>query len=223
MYATLNEDEQRELERTERVLDAGTIKRAVSPTDMPEAIIFDCFGVLITDALEDMVAALHASEPNKAAQVVATVTAANKGIISSEVSRETIADLFGISVDEYTRRIRNGEVKNTELLDYIVDLRRRYKTALLSNVSAAGLAVRFTPEELSKHFDVVVASGVIGYAKPEAQAYEVTAERLGVRLDACVMIDDREDYCLGAQGAGMRAIQYTSFEQMKRTLEGILR
>lgn len=188
----------------------------------PSAIIFDCFGVLITDALEGIVAKLETMEPEKAARIVATVTAANKGTISSEVSRTTVADILGISVEEYVSRIRNGEVKNTELLTYTISLRKRYKTALLSNVSSAGLAVRFTPEELSTHFDVVVASGVIGYAKPEAQAYEITAERLGVRLDECIMIDDREDYCLGAQGVGMRAIQYTSFEQMKQELEGIL-
>lgn len=195
---------------------------SLKPPSEPSAIIFDCFGVLITDALEDIVARLGMTDPEKAARIVSTITAANKGIISSEVSRTTVAGILGISVDEYIRRIRNGEVKNTELLAYIVSLRQQYKVALLSNVSAAGLAVRFTPEELSKHFDVVVASGQIGYAKPEAQAYEITAEQLGVRLDTCIMIDDREDYCLGAQGVGMQAIQYTSFEQMKQELEEIL-
>ena len=48
------------------------------------------------------------------------------------------------------------------------------------------------------------------------------ADRLDVRLVECVMIDDREDYCVGARGVGMQAIQYKSFGQMQRELQQVL-
>jgi len=70
---------------------------------------------------------------------------------------------------------------------------------------------------------VVVASSNIGFAKPEARAYEITAEKLGVRLDECIMVDDVEAYCLGAEGVGMQAIRYQSFDQMKNELEVLLK
>jgi HAD superfamily hydrolase (TIGR01509 family) len=186
---------------------------------MIKAIIFDCFGVLISDALEGIVAELRESQPETVEQIVATISAASKGLITRQESSDTVASLLGISTDEYKDRIKNGEVKNRQLLEYIAGLRLHYKTALLSNVSKHGLEVRFSPEELSACFDTVVASGDIGYAKPEPQAYEITADRLGVRLDECVMIDDREDYCRGATGVGMQSVQYESFDRLRRVLK----
>ncbi len=189
---------------------------------MIKAIIFDVFGVLITDALEAMLVDFRAKEPEKAAQIVDTIRAANKGLIPIEVSRATVAKLLGITVAEYTHQIQTGEAKNQTLFEYIKQLRPRYKIGVLSNVSDQGLNVRFTPEEQQTYFDAMVASGAIGHAKPELLAYQITAEQLGVSPDECIMIDDRESACQGAQEAGMQAILYTSFEQMKTDLEKLL-
>src|SRR6185369_3482431 len=98
--------------------------------------------------------------------------------------------------------------KDLELLEYIAELRTQYKIGMLSNIGRGGLERRFAPGELDRYFDVVVVSGDIGYAKPEAEAYEITADRLGVRLDECVFTDDREGYCEAARGVGMQAISY---------------
>jgi len=189
---------------------------------MIQAVIFDCFGVLVSDALEAMLEPMRASDPAKVQRIVDIVTAANRGMIGRDESRAGISQELGMTPEAYSQKIRDGEVKNTQLLEYILTLRPTYKTALLSNTSSQGLEVRFTPDELAAHFDVVIASGVIGYAKPAAQAYEITADRLAVRLDECIMIDDREDYCAGAHGVGMRAIRYTSFNQMRAELERLL-
>jgi HAD superfamily hydrolase (TIGR01509 family) len=181
---------------------------------MTKAIIFDCFGVLITDPLELMIAPLKSTQPDIVKQIVAVVTAANRGIIDTDTSRDSVATLLGVTPDEYVHRMKSLEVKNTELLDLIMELRQVYKTAMLSNVSKQGLEARFSLEDQAKYFDVVVASGVIGYAKPEAEAYGITADRLGVRLDECIMVDDREDYCEGARSVGMQAILYQSAPQL---------
>lgn len=185
---------------------------------MIRAVIFDCFGVLITDALAAIVTEVRLRDPATADKIVAAVHAASAGTMAPEASRATVAGLLGLTPEAYAARIRDSEVKNHELLAYIAALRPRYKTALLSNVIPGGLEVRFIPEELAAHFDAVVASGDIGFAKPEARAYEITADRLGVRLAECVLIDDREDYCDGARGAGMQAVRYESFSQMRVAL-----
>jgi HAD superfamily hydrolase (TIGR01509 family) len=67
-----------------------------------------------------------------------------------------------------------------------------------------------------------MVSAVIGFAKPGAKAYEAVAEKLGMRLDECVMIDDRQAYCEGARAIGMTAIQYSSMSRLKRELSAIL-
>lgn len=185
---------------------------------MVRAIIFDCFGVLVTDVLEGIVAPMRTAEPEKYEQILDSVKAANKGLISRETSRATIAGALGITTDEYAALLRDGELKNEALLAYILELRKQYKVAMLSNVGASSLLLRFSQEDQDKYFDVVVASGVIGYAKPEAEAYGITADKLGVRHDECVMIDDREDYCDGARGVGMQAILYTSLPELQAQL-----
>lgn len=189
---------------------------------MIKAIIFDCFGVLLTDALEALVAEFRDTETTKADHIVSVITAASKGIISADVSRLEVSKTLGITSDEYVQLLQRGEVKNRELLAYIKQLKKTYKLGLLSNVSAHGLATRFSADELATHFDAVVASGDIGYAKPDAQAYEITASKLGVRLEECIMIDDRNDYTAGAVSVGMSAIQYVSFRQVKSELDKFL-
>lgn len=128
-----------------------------------------------------------------------------------------VFDCFGVLVIDSP----TGSVKNRPLLEMINDLKADYEIGLLSNVVSGDLSHRFSTDELAL-FGAVVASGDIGYAKPDAQAYEYVADRLGVRLDECVMIDDREDYCEGAMRTGMRAIRYENLQQMQEALRMVL-
>jgi putative hydrolase of the HAD superfamily len=189
---------------------------------MTKAIIFDCFGVILTDALKAICNPLQKTNPEKAELITRIITENNRGLISAEASSDKIAKILGMKADELSQLIKDGEVKDQSVLDFIVSLRPNFKTAMLSNISSTGLEHRFTPDELKLYFDVVVASGQVGFAKPEAQAYEVTAEKLGVRLEECIMIDDVEAYCFGAKGVGMQAILYQTFDQMKKELEALL-
>jgi len=187
-----------------------------------KAIVFDCFGVIITDALAVILEELRSKNPGKAQDLVDLLNAASRGLISSEESTEQASELLGMKQEDYRQLIMDGEVKDERLLNYIRTLRKNYKTAILSNISNGGLHRRFTKKELDTYFDFVVASGDIGFGKPEAQAYEYTADGLGVRLTECVFLDDREEYCFAAQGVGMQAIQYQNFEQAKDELEKLL-
>lgn len=189
---------------------------------MIKAVIFDCFGVLLADSLQLMTDGLAESKPAAAQEVRDTIRLVNKGLIDPSEARPRIAECFEISVDEYSRVLRSGETKNTKLLDYIQDLHGSYKTAVLSNVGADSLRKRFPDGELATHFDAVVASGDIGFAKPEPQAYEITATRLGVRLDECVFTDDRIMFCEAATSVGMKSILYTDFVQFAKELEDLL-
>jgi HAD superfamily hydrolase (TIGR01509 family) len=189
---------------------------------MIQAVIFDCFGVIIGDALGAMTKKLVLTDPNSVEQIKAFLNQANTGQASADDASRRIAEVFGIPYSDYRAQLERGEVKDQHLLDYILGLRRHYKTALLSNVPKDSLNRRFSTTELDQHFDVVVASGEIGYAKPEARAYEITAERLGIRLDECVFTDDRQPYLDGANAVGMQTILYRDFAQFRTALEQLL-
>jgi HAD superfamily hydrolase (TIGR01509 family) len=189
-------------------------------TSKVQAIIFDCFGVLRPDMLE-LNYRKFGGDPEKDAQFIHdTMLASNRGLIPR--SAPVYAERLGISDKEWIAAFDNQE-NDQELLDYILQLKQMYKIGLLSNASAGRMQEIFGKEELLSHFDAVVASGEIGYAKPEAQAYEIIADRLGVRLDECIFTDDREEYCEGARAVGMQAILYQNFAQFRRELESLLK
>lgn len=47
-----------------------------------------------------------------------------------------------------------------------------------------------------------------GARKPDPAAYEIAADRLGVRPGACLFVDDRELNCEGARAVGMDAVRF---------------
>jgi len=191
---------------------------------MIKAIIFDCFSVLIGDATKSASNELWQRDHEKGEQFRSITHAVDKGIISEDEAVDTHASLLGIAPDEL-RELRNkGEVRNVELLRYIEDsLKGHYRLAVMSNISSrTRLDLRFLPGELDHIFDVVVASGDVGFIKPQPQIYQVVADQLGVTPEECVLIDDIAEFCDGARIAGMQAIQFFTNEQALTDLNTLI-
>jgi HAD superfamily hydrolase (TIGR01509 family) len=189
---------------------------------MIKAIIYDCFGVLITDKLQELRDEVARHDPAAADEMMKLVRAANKGILEPEVTRPQIAALCGMTAEQYRAYIVGGEGRNKPLFRHIETLKPQYKIGMLSNIGKRSLQNRFSEEELVRYFDAVVASGDIGYAKPELEAYRIAVKRLGVEPEETIFIDDRAVFCAAAEQAGLKAIEYTDFAQYKRDLQTLL-
>ena len=188
---------------------------------MIKAIIFDCFGVVRTEAFDETYRAFG-GDPEKDKQFIYdTMYASNSGKLPHG-SGPVIAEHLGIDVADWRKKMLSLGRIDELLLEYIQELRKKYEVAMLTNIGKGGLLRFFEPGYLERYFDEIVASCDIGYAKPEASAYEITADRLGVRLDECVFTDDRQEYIEGAQAVGMQAILYNDFEDFKRQLRKVL-
>lgn len=117
----------------------------------------------------------------------------------------------------------NGRLaKNEALIHFAQKLRVAYKVGLLTNLSAGSLAKYFTQAERLSYFDGVVVSGEAGTAKPSLGAYQQMANKLGVTVGECVLIDDSQTNCKGAVSAGMQAVLYRSAEQTINDVERLL-
>jgi len=181
---------------------------------MIKAIIFDCFGVFVGNPYKERVAILETQDPELADQIRAINRAADRGFLTSDEAREHMAPLLNITYEELTEEFNRGEILNERLVAFAKTLRPKYKVALLSNVSGRDrLEMRFQPEDLNELFDVVVASGDVGIIKPEPDIYTLTAERLGVLPEECVMLDDIREFCDGAESVGMQSVQFISTDQ----------
>lgn len=189
---------------------------------MIRALIFDYFGVIRTSGLRAAYTALGGDLAKDETFVADVTTAANYGFITD--ADEQLAAYLGVTVEQWRQKLIDMHGNDAVLLSYIADVhaRQQFKTGLLSNAGAGSLTDYFAPGELEQYFDAALTSGDAGYSKPEAAFYRLMAEKLGVTPEECVMIDDRHEFCLGAERTGMKSIEYRHFEQFRTELDAIL-
>lgn len=188
-----------------------------------KAIIFDCFNVLVADATHRALADLSELNPDKREEFSAVTHAVDKGVISDIEAARVQADLMGMSVEAFIELRNEGEVRNEALITFIKTLKGRYRLGMVSNInSRERLDSRFLTGQLDELFEVVVASGEVGYIKPEPEIFEIAASRLGVLPTECVFIDDIAAFCEGARAVGMQAIQFISTDQVIADLHSLI-
>ncbi len=81
-----------------------------------------------------------------------------------------------------------------------------YRLAVCSN-NIASFRAHWQAQIPIELFDVVIDSSEVGVRKPDPRIYELTAERLGVRPDRAVFLDDHPANVAGARAVGMAAVQ----------------
>lgn len=186
-----------------------------------KALVYDNFGVLMDMVYSSLRRILPVEERGRLLEIL---DAADSGQISDTAELQQITallDEFNLDgAKSVARAIQNSD-RNTELLSFILNSRKKYKTALLSNVSAA-IWNYYAPAELDKYFDTVVLSYREGVIKPDPRIYQLTCRRLGVQPDECVFTDDNETNVVAARRVGMRGIVFTDNQSYFAQLEEIL-
>ncbi len=116
---------------------------------------------------------------------------------------ELVADLARADRDLIARSCRPYD----DAVPFLRDLRSRgLKIALVSNCGEE-TRPRLNALGLAPLADALILSCELGIAKPDAGIYRRALDALGVPASAAVMIDDRPDYCAGAEAVGVRAVQ----------------
>jgi putative hydrolase of the HAD superfamily len=95
------------------------------------------------------------------------------------------------------------------LFDWFVGQRRHRLTAIVSN-STPGARERERRHGFEEAVDLLVYSHEVGLAKPDPRIYTLTSDRLGVRPDQIVFLDDDEPRVEGARWAGWHAVLHVS-------------
>jgi putative hydrolase of the HAD superfamily len=185
------------------------------------AVIFDIGGVLEIDPstgwLERWAGRLGLGGTDLEARLGPTSRAGNIGRITLEQARQQIAAVLGLDDAQLGRFMADLWTR------YFGALRPRYKTGILSN-SFVGARERerdaYGFEDLC---DVVVYSHEEGLEKPDPRFYRIVTDRLGVRPDEAVLVDDHEICVHGARDVGMAAVLFCDNEQAIADLEAHLR
>ena len=93
-----------------------------------------------------------------------------------------------------------------EAADVLQTLKRRnVRVGVLSNFSLASLDASLQAVGIREWIDVACAATVIGYAKPQPEAYQHVARLLQTPPEACLFFDDELPCVEGAQQVGMKS------------------
>lgn len=186
-----------------------------------KAVIFDCFGVLVTDGWLPFRDQHFGGNPELLEQAAMHNTMVDKGLMSYEDFMQWLVETTGVSPYEVQRQI-TGNMPNETLLRYIRDqLAPQYRIGLLSNAGDNWLHDMLEPWQVAL-FEEAVLSYQLGVTKPDPIMYETIATRLGMLPEECVFIDDQPRYCEGAVVVGMKAIHYQNTAQTIAAVEELL-
>lgn len=191
---------------------------AAPVTNGIKAIIFDCYGVMYVDSHRS----LKQEYPDLAQDIADLSQQSDYGWIDREQYLQGLSELTGEPTSTITEFILTEHHLNRPLVAHIAELKVQYKIGMLSNVGRGWLDDFFAQHNLKHLFDTVILSGEEGMTKPSPEIFELAAERLGVAPGECIMIDDIQENCNGADAAGMRAIHYRSITQLTSDLDHML-
>lgn len=101
-----------------------------------------------------------------------------------------------------------GDQLDESMVALIVQLRKRYQTAIISN-AADNLLENVTKIYPMAHaFDLIIGSAEEGIMKPDPAIFLRTLDRLGRQPEEAVFVDDFMHNVEGAQAVGMKAIHF---------------
>lgn len=125
-------------------------------------------------------------------------------------------------VDEFRTLFWGGDRLDVGLIDFIRDLKREYRTGLLSNAFSNLRQVIRETWQIADAFDAIVISAEEGVVKPDPRIYRISLDRLEVQSGEALFIDDMRPNVDAARRLGMQAVQFLSAEQARSDVLNIL-
>lgn len=181
-----------------------------------KALVFDFFGVVCSEVAPFWFA--ENQQVNAKELKEQYLRPADRGEILQEQLFQQLSTLSGIPADEIERDWVNRAIFNIELIEFIKELRGRYKLGLLTNSMGPFFHTLADKASIADLFEEVVISSEIGYAKPEPETYREILSRLGALPEEALMIDDNQVNVSGAENIGMPGFIFTSTPELRAVL-----
>ncbi len=189
-------------------------------TDSSEAVIFDLGGVVFGISLEPVIQSwaestgMHPRELAASFRIDSYYERLEVGGISPARYREHVCDLLGVhlSDEDFDRgwnSIYLDVLPGIELL--LQELRQSSRLVVLTNtneIHSKEWRVRYA--DILTYFEKVFASHEIGARKPDAEAFQIVLDYLGIDPQKVVFIDDNPENVRGAEAVGIKGILATA-------------
>jgi len=138
------------------------------------------------------------------------------------LERELDLPRFGMTWQEFQNEFFAEDFLDEELVALIDSVRPGLKTGLISNAWDGLREVLHTRVPIAAAFDVIVISAEEKIAKPAARIYHVALERLGVKADEAIFLDDFSENIQAANALGLIGVHFQSSEQAQQDIRALL-
>jgi putative hydrolase of the HAD superfamily len=152
-------------------------------------------------------------------------------VVTGEVSEAQLRQMYAaaLGLDEDAADVMMAEMwdaycgeLDTELFDYFVGLRPRYRLGILSNSADGARREEARRYGFPDVVDALVYSHEVGLAKPDPAVYELTCRRLGVSPPEVVLLDDVEVNVATARDLGWHAVLHVDTAASIREIDRLL-
>lgn len=198
-------------------------------------IVFDIGGVLEYTAHHNVMGVDKAWEqklnlqPGEMAQRLEAVWRAGSiGTISEAEVCKRIGEIMAMSVEQVNAYMEDVWTEylgtlNEELATYFKNLRPQYKTAILSNSFVGAREREQAAYQFEDICDFIIYSHEVGIAKPDRRIYEMTCERLGLKPEEVIFLDNVEAVVTPASALGMHGIVFKNNAQAIADIEACIK
>ncbi len=145
----------------------------------------------------------------------------NKGLMTIDDFFQYLSKISGIPAPDIQNEFQSKASLNAQLLTLIIKLRSSYKIAILSNASSSYLYDVLKKTAIDILFDEVIVSSEVGYIKPSEQIFNYALEKLSIKADEAVFIDDNQKFVEAAKDLGLKGIHYKNINSLIKSLEAI--
>jgi putative hydrolase of the HAD superfamily len=196
---------------------------------MYKAVIFDAGGVLQTyevmePIFQDIVETLKISRAEfeqvwkKYSHQLATNSVSEDEFFAELIRRTKSHESLPIQ-SLLKRKYAEFFKINLETLQIVKDLRQKgMKVAVLTN-SIKSHTQHNIQAGLYDEFDVRVISNEVGMRKPDPEIYQLCLDKLGLKAEEAIMVDDKQRNLDPAEKLGITGILFISPEQLRSDLD----
>ena len=177
---------------------------------MIKGIIFDCFGVLYTNAQKTF----FKKHENLFKEGESFLDRLNIEIDHGRISGSEFFRILeretGISAEIIKKEMDDVIVSDQQLVSLIHSLKRKYKIGLLSNAGEYEIEILYK-EKLDELFDHITISCRVGVIKPDPAIFYKCLEGLNLKPEEVLFIDDSKVNVDSSKSLGMKGFIYTDY------------
>jgi putative hydrolase of the HAD superfamily len=119
---------------------------------------------------------------------------------------------------EFAERTFAHKDINPAMRALLDDLRGRMRLAIISNATETLEAMLEERYRVTPYFEVIINSARVGAAKPDPEIFQIALERLGLRPEQTVFVDDQPRNVDAAAKMGLHATRFTDVPALRSFL-----